>query len=100
MRHDLAGKAFGDDPALIEHDDAIGQRDDDAHDVLDENDRRALLADLPDELHRAVDLARGEPRQYFVEEEQPRARRERARELEKLALVQVEESGQRLRSVR
>ena len=89
--------AFRDDQAVIEHDDAVRQRQHRAHHVLDEYDRRAVVADRADQLDRAVDLAGREARQHLVEQQQPRPRRERARELEELPLVQVEVVGQRVR---
>ena len=48
------------------------------------------VADAPDQIDRLVDLGGRQPRQHLVEQQQARPRRERARELEELGLVQVE----------
>src|SRR5580765_316699 len=42
--HHVLGNAFGDDLAVIEHDDPVRQRPYGAHHVLDEHDRRAVVA--------------------------------------------------------
>src|SRR2546422_8119284 len=44
LLHDVGGFAFGNDPSMIENDDAIRQRHDRAHHVLDEDDPRARIA--------------------------------------------------------
>ena len=58
--------------------------------MLDEDDGGAAVADPADELDGVVDLPRREAGQHFVEQHQPRPRRQRARQLEELALVQVQ----------
>ena len=53
IAHDLRGQALRDHFALVQHDDAVGERDDRAHHVLDQHDRRALAADVADQVDRA-----------------------------------------------
>src|SRR5258708_38237426 len=50
--HDFGGSALGDDLAVIEHDDAIGQRHDGAHDVLDKDDGGTPVANRADQRDR------------------------------------------------
>ena len=72
------------------------ERGDDAHHVLDQHDRRALIADAADQVDRLVDLGRREARQHFVQHQQSRRGREAARKLEELGLVQVEVARMRV----
>ena len=51
--HHLGRPALGEQLAVVEHDDAVGQRHHRAHHVLDEHDGRALVADAPDQRDRA-----------------------------------------------
>ena len=95
--HHVGGRAFGEQLAVVEDDDAVGQRHHRAHHVLDEDDGRALVADAPDQRHRVVDLARRQAAQHLVEQHQPRPRGERAGQLEELALVQVQVVRARVR---
>ena len=46
----LARRAAGDLAALVEHHDALGQRDDHLHDVLDDDERDPGAVDLPHQL--------------------------------------------------
>src|SRR6267143_1047029 len=68
-----------------------------ADDVLDEDDGRSLRSDRADEADCVVDLGVSEAGEYFVEQEQARARSERAGELEEFSLVQVELARERRR---
>jgi hypothetical protein len=92
--HDLGGLALREHAALIEHDDAIRQRDHDTHHVLDEHDRRAARANAADQLDRVVDFGGRQPGEYFVEQQEAGAGGERTRELEELRLVQIELAGE------
>src|SRR4029453_887903 len=64
--HDIGGNSFRDDPPVVEHDDAIGERHDRAHDVLDEDDGRSLVADRADQRDGFVDLPRPLARQNLL----------------------------------
>src|SRR6516162_807521 len=55
-RHDLVRRALRKHAAVIEHDDAVGHRQDGTHHVLDEHDRGAAVANPAQDLDRAVDL--------------------------------------------
>src|SRR6266571_944679 len=96
--HRLARTAGGDDLALVQHHHAVRQLEDGAHEVLDEENGHPTLADLADQVDRARDLAGVEARQHLVEQDHARPARERARQLEEFALVQVELVGQRRRA--
>ena len=76
---------MGDDLALVEDDDALGEREDHLHDVLDDDERDAHGVDRAHELDRLMDLGRGEPGEGLVEEDQTRLGREHARDAEALA---------------
>src|SRR5438128_7633287 len=96
--HRLARTAGGDDLALVQHHHAVRQLEDGAHQVLDEENGHPTLADLADQVDRARDLPGVEARQHLVEQDHARPARERARQLEEFALVQVELVGQRRRA--
>ena len=55
---------------------------DEPHVVLDQEDRHAAIADAPDQLDQLALLARVHPGRRFVEQQQLRLARERARDLE------------------
>jgi hypothetical protein len=84
--HHVGSAALRQHAALVEHDDPVGQLGDDAHDVLDEHDRRALVANAANQLDGAVDLGWRQSGQHFVEQQPGCAAS--ARELE-LGLMQV-----------
>src|SRR5437879_4914821 len=75
-------RPLGDLAAEVEHDDPVAHAHDEPHEVLDHQDRGAAVADTLDQPDRLHDLRRGQPRVDLVEEQQPRAGRERARQLE------------------
>src|SRR5881628_3518814 len=79
---DLGRRPLGDLAAEVEHDDPVAHAHDEPHEVLDHQDRGAAVADTLDQPDRLHDLRRGQPRVDLVEEQQPRAGRERARQLE------------------
>src|SRR5690349_3052914 len=78
----VGGDAFGDLLAVIEHQNAIAHAHDEFHVVLDQQDRRAVLADALEELAQRRRLGRVHAGSRLVEREQPRLGRERARDLE------------------
>src|SRR5262245_37310682 len=90
IAHGLLRRSDGDELALVQHRHTVRQRDDGAHQMLDEDDRGAAVADLADQCERRVDLGVVQARQNLVQAEHARPCRERARELEELALVKVE----------
>src|SRR5881296_415171 len=96
VAHHLPWESLGDDLPVAQHDDTVGQVENGAHDVLDEDDRRAAVADLADELERVGHLRRRQPREHLVQQHQPRLGRERAGEIEELAFEQVQLVGQRV----
>src|SRR5690606_2868201 len=69
-RHDFGRRPFGQDFSLIENDDAVAQRHDRAHDVLDEQDGGALRAYALYQGHGFVDLGGRKARQHFIEHQQ------------------------------
>src|SRR3990167_5163266 len=92
---DVARPALGDQLAVVQHHDPVGQVDHGPHDVLDEEDGGAPPADLPHERERLADLRGRQARQDLVQEDEPGPRGQRARELEELALMQVQRRRQR-----
>ena len=85
-RHGV-GRAVGDLLAEIEGDDALGHRRDDPHVVLDHEEREAAAVQVADELHQAGDAALVDAAGDLVEQQHARLGRERARQLEALALA-------------
>src|SRR2546422_11258971 len=61
VAHHLPWESLGDDLPVAQHHDTVGQVENGAHDVLDEDDRRAAVADLADELERVGHLRRCQP---------------------------------------
>src|SRR5262249_20321278 len=78
----LVRQALGDLLAELQHDDAVADAHDQAHVVLDEQDRDARVADAPDEFEQPVLLRGVEAGRWLVEAQQRRVRRERSRDLE------------------
>ena len=69
--------------AVVESDDPVGDPLDDVHVVLDHENRvAALVAELRDQLGDLVRLLRVHPGGRLVEQQQPRVRRHRPRDLE------------------
>src|ERR1041384_2037429 len=82
---DVGGSALGDEGAAIEDDDALGDLHDDLHDVLDAGDGgHAPLGEALEESGGGEGLARGQAGDDLVEEDEPGAGGERARDLEAL----------------
>src|SRR2546422_9610250 len=96
VAHDLARKSFGNDLPVAQHHHAIGEVEDGPHDVLDEYDRRAAVANPANEPEGVGHLRRGQTREYLVQQHQARLGRERARQIEELPLEQVQLVGQRV----
>ena len=70
-----AGRALGDLAAEVEHGDAVGDAHDEAHVVLDEQHRVALVADRADEVHAARRFSAGlKPAAGSSRQQQLRAR--------------------------
>src|SRR5882724_12274691 len=94
--HDLTRQSFGDDLPPAQHHDAVGEVEDGPHDVLDEDDRRAPVADPANEPERVGHLRWRQAREDLVQQHQPRLGRERPGEVEEFPLEQVELVGQRV----
>src|SRR5713101_260909 len=90
---DGAGRTLGDLLAERQHHDAVGERHDRPHVVLDEQHGHSARADGADEPDHGVDLGRVEPGHDFVEQQQSRLRGERASQLEPLAIGERQSRG-------
>jgi hypothetical protein len=66
----------------VEDEHLIAHREDRLHDVLDDDDRHALGLEVADELQRGLDLSGPQSGHDLVEQEQPRAERQRLGELQ------------------
>ena len=94
MRRDRLERALGDLDAVVERDDPVGDSLDDVHVVLDhENRERQLVAQPSDQLGDLVRLLGVHPGRRLIEHQQPRPRRERARDLEPAAIGVGERVG-------
>ena len=81
--------AVGDLAAEIERDDVVRDRHHQVHVMLDqENSDREALADLKNALAQLAELLVVEPRRRFVEQQQFRLRRQRARKLHALLIAE------------
>ena len=69
----------------MEHHRAFGERQDDLHDVLDDDQRDAARVDAAHQADRRLHLGRIEAGQGLVQQQQPRLGRQRARDLQPLA---------------
>ncbi len=83
----------GDDAAIDQHRDAVGEREHGLHVVLDQHDRH-FLAQLQEQLHHARGFGDAETGHRLVEQQQLRPGRERDRKLE-FALLAMAELGDR-----
>jgi hypothetical protein len=88
---------LGELPAVVEDGDAVREPHHHAHVVLDEEDRDAGVADLPDELGQHGRLVRVGACRRLVEEQQPRLGGKRAGDLETALRAVGQLSGQRVR---
>ena len=94
MVGDLVEGALGELLAVVEGDDAVGDALDDVHVVLDHEDRvAALVAQAADQLGDLMGLVGVHPRGRLVEQQQPRARRHRAGDLQAPAVGVGEDVG-------
>src|SRR5919198_3196935 len=91
-RH-VVGLSIGDDLAQVERHDALSDRGQHLHVVLDHQERESGLVQLTDQPHELGDGALIHSPGHLVEHEQPRTRRERARQLQTLALSGRERTG-------
>src|SRR3954469_21747206 len=87
VRADVVGRALGEEPAVVQHQDAVRDAHDELHPVLDK-DHRALLVEPEDQVHHGAGLLRAHAGGRLVEEEKPRVAGEGHRDLE-AALVAV-----------
>ena len=85
--------ALGDDPALIDDDEPVGQFHDSAHVVLDEDYRGVGAVNAPDHGDGAGDLARRQARKNFVEHYELCTGCQRARQFKELALMEIQFKG-------
>ncbi len=82
---DRPWRALRDHAALGEDEHILREAHHRLHDVLDHHDGDAALADRGDDRQHVAHLGWVEAGQHLVEQQEPRLRRERARELEALA---------------
>ena len=94
---DLAHAAICDHPAVDEDGNAIGERKDRVHVVLDEQDGR-LLPEVIQESDEALRALRPQTSHRFVEQECPGAKSQRDRDFESAAFSMRKLSGSHMRS--
>ena len=82
---------FGENGAVVQHGDAVGELHHHLHVVLDDQDGE-VLADAPHQLHGLVGLGRAHAGGRFVEAQKLRLGRERDADLE-IALLAVRQIG-------
>ena len=85
-----ASRARGDVTAVAQHGDRVGDRCDLFEPVADEDDRDAALPQPAHGREEALDLVRRQRRGRLVHDQQPRARRQRLRDLEQLPVRDAE----------
>ncbi len=89
IARDFRGRALGDRRAVMQDMHARRERHDGAHHMLDHDDRDVLLGvQRAQDVDDAVRLGRTQAGHHFVEQQQLRSRRERARDFEPLAVGQ------------
>jgi len=86
-RHHRLRQPFGDDLALSHHHDPVADVPHHVHVVLDEEHRRALVAQRLDVIEQALGQRRVHAGHRLVEHDHRRVRHERARHLEQLLLA-------------
>ncbi len=95
---DLVRRTRGDDGAVDEHRDAVGQPEDDAHVVLDDH-QGAPLAHLADEIDRPVGLVPAHASRRLVEEDHVGPAGDRDGDFERALLGIGEDAGQHVFAV-
>ena len=95
---ELGGRPRRDVAAVAQDGDRVGDRADLLEPVADEDDRDAALAQPADGREEVVDLVRRERGGRLVHDQQPRARRERLRDLEQLPVGDAEPAHRRVRA--
>ena len=95
----MRGVARPDEAAAMEDDQAIDEGNEGVDDVLDPDDRDAGAADVADQIDQRGAFVLREPAGDLVEQEHARLGRERARELEPLAVEKRERAGAPVRLV-
>ena len=76
-----------DDPAAVEHDDIVGDGEDELGVLLDQEDRQALLLEPADRRHHLGDDLRRQALRRLVHQQDARVRHERAADREHLLLA-------------
>ena len=84
------GRQIVDQPAVAQHDDAVGKLDDLVQPVRDVDDRGAVGAQPPDHREQAARFVVGQRRGRLVEGDQPAAGAHRAHDLDHLPLRRTE----------
>ncbi len=79
------GRAFGDFHAAVHHHAAVAQASDRVHDVLDQHDGPAFLAQAVNHADPELHLGGVEPRQPFVQQQDARVGGKRAGELDRVS---------------
>src|SRR6185369_16090489 len=85
------------DGSGIDHDQAIDDAHQGAHDILDPDDRNTVLAQHHDRLGQLVRLVVGQSARNLVEQQQLRPGGNRARQLKSLAIQQRQLAGEQVR---
>src|SRR2546426_3064848 len=88
---DLLGCPLRDLLPLLDHHDALGQGEDGAHDVFDdEHPDPEFLVDSREQVDRLAKFSRGQSGKHLVQQEDSRARRDDAREFQSLPVLHGE----------
>src|SRR6266508_873250 len=96
---DILRRPFRDRAALFEDEHSVGDAQDGPHHVLDHDGPEPHLGlDATEHVDGFADLVRGKARERFVEQEEPRARREGAAEFETFLLLDRKSRGQDARA--
>ena len=87
------GRPVGDQAPAVEHEHAVGDRADELHVVLDEQDRQPALAQVVEDVLQLPLLGRAQAGDRLVEQEHLRSLRERAGDREQAQLAERERVG-------
>src|SRR5450830_1577178 len=90
----LARRALGNLLAVVDADEAVRDGHDDAHDVLDDEDRDAVLMDLLHDRDRLLDFCRVQAGEVLVEKEELRLCREGAGHFEAFSHAERQAPGE------